>query len=104
MTTPTRKRSTSPAFQFYPKDFLSSSKVMRMTATERGIYITLLCVCWLEGSLPDDLGELAKLAGVRREQLARLWPRNLQSCFSSGRGGTLVNDRLEDERRKQQEF
>jgi uncharacterized protein YdaU (DUF1376 family) len=104
MATPTSKRTTAPAFQFYPKDFLSSSKVMRMTATERGIYITLLCVCWLEGGLPDDVSKLAKLAGVPLKQFSRIWPHNLQSCFTIVRGGKLVNERLDRERQKQAEF
>lgn len=104
MTTPTSKRTTSPAFQFYPKDFLTSPKVMNMTATERGIYITLLCVCWLEGGLPDDVKQLAGFARVPFKQFARIWPHNLQGCFVLARNGLLVNERLDKERRKQLEY
>ena len=104
MTTPTRKRTTSPAFQFYPKEFLSSAKVIAMTATERGVYITLLSIQWLDGSLPDDLAALARLVGINAKAFAKMWPHNLARCFTARHGGRLVNERLERERKKQAEF
>lgn len=97
---PTSKFTRSPAFQFYPKEFLSSSKVIAMTATERGIYITLLSMQWLDGSLPDDLPALARLTGVNQKQFTRMWPHNLARCFAV-KNGRLVNPRLEDVRREQ---
>lgn len=100
----TPQRNTSPAFQFYPKDFISSSKVQRMSLTERGIYICLLSHCWLDGSLPDDVGYLARLVGMRQPQFARLWASSpLHECFVS-RQGRLTHSRLDEERRKQSEY
>ena len=93
----------SPAFQFYPKEFLSSSKVIAMSATERGAYITLLSVQWLDGSLPNDLPALARLSGVAPKPFARMWPHNLARCFVL-KNGHFVNERLERERKKQAEF
>ena len=93
----------SPAFQFYPKEFLSSSKVIAMSATERGAYITLLSVQWLDGSLPNDLPALARLSGVAPKPFARMWPHNLARCFVL-RNGRFVNERLERERKKQAEY
>lgn len=93
----------APAFQFYPKEFLSSSKVIAMTATERGIYITLLSMQWLDGSLPNDLPALARLAGVNTRAFIRMWPHNLARCFTLT-DGRLVNERLERERVKQAEY
>lgn len=95
--------SKSPAFQFYPKEFLSSSKVIAMSATERGAYITLLSVQWLDGSLPNDLAALARLSGVAPKPFARMWPHNLARCFAL-KGGRFVNERLELERKKQAEY
>lgn len=103
MTTPTRKRTTSPAFQFYPDAFLSSTKVMAMSMTERGIYITLLCACWQDGSLPADMPSLARMVGVKERQFTKIWPHNLARCFTE-RGGRLVNLRLDQERKKQAEY
>lgn len=98
------KRTTSPAFQFYPKDFLASRKVDRMSMTERGIYITLLARCWDEDGLPTDLGELATMARMKRSQFERLWNGSaVRLCFTE-RGGKLYNERLDRERKVQVEF
>lgn len=96
-------QSTSPAFQFYPKDFLSSSKVGRMSMTERGVYITLLSHCWLDNGLPDDVSQIAKLAGMKQPQFVRMWAGPLHECFYA-KSGRLHNDRLDRERKKQVEF
>lgn len=93
---------SSPAFQFYTKEFLSSSKVIAMSLTERGIYITLLAVQWEDGSLPTDMPALAGIVGMKEAPFTRLWPHNLGRCFVV-RGGRLVNVRLEKERTKQEE-
>ncbi len=95
-------KEKSPAFQFYPKDFLTDSHVVGMTLQERGAYITLLCLCWMDGSVPVDLAALARLCRVSTAAFTRFWPA-IEPCF------TLVSDRLvqpriERERRKQVEF
>lgn len=89
----------SPAFQFYPKDFLTDSHVVAMTLTELGAYIKLLCLCWLDGSVPIDLAALARLCRVSTTAFARLWPA-LEPCFTV-LDGRLVQPRIERERRKQ---
>ena len=94
----------SPAFQFYPADWLSSAKVLRMTPAERGGYINLLAYQWLDQdcSLPDSDEELAVLSG-----LGELWFKgsasNLRSCFktSSTTPPRIANKRLRAEKDKQ---
>lgn len=101
----TDSTSKSPAFQFYPKDFLADEKVRVMTLQERGAYVTLLCLCWLEGTLPVDMGRLARLCGVPTATFQRLWPA-LEACFRvhSERPDRLIQPRLERERRRQATF
>ena len=56
------RKDRAPSFQFYPRDFISSSAVARMTPEERGGYIMLLCHAWdsdTPGILPDDDAALA---------------------------------------------
>jgi uncharacterized protein YdaU (DUF1376 family) len=97
-------RVSSPAFQFYPGDYLSSSKVQRMSMTERGIYQTLLSFQWLDGSLPTDLARLASMVGMKHRQFERMWTKGaLSECFIV-REGRFINERLESEREKQQAF
>lgn len=100
----TLKSTKSPAFQFYPRDFLSSRKVDRMSMTERGIYITLLAHCWIDRGLPTDLSELAAACRMKRDQFERVWSKGvLNQCFEL-RGDRFVNPRLEVERKAQAEY
>jgi uncharacterized protein YdaU (DUF1376 family) len=105
MATPIGKRTTSsPAFQFYPESWFSSSKVQRMSRTERGIYIDLLAYCWLENGLPTDVRKLAELVGQKPDRFGRMWANGpLNECFFE-RNGRLFNPRQERERKKQRQF
>ena len=92
----------SPAFQFYPSDFLADEKVLIMTNQEVGCYIKLLCVSWREGSIPKALPALAALCGESQKTMARLWP-HLSACFlpAPGHADRLIHPRLERERTAQ---
>jgi len=90
-----------PAFQFYPKDWLSDEHVMLMTLEERGAYIQLLCICWLEGSVPGDLTRMARLCQTDDNRMAELW-QSLEPCFRQ-QGDRWVHPRLDLERKKQDE-
>lgn len=90
----------SPAFQFYPQDFISDIKVKLMSPEAVGAYIFLLCHDWIETGIPDDEEALAILSGMRER-----WPEvslTVLKCFVKN-GEKLFNPRLEEERQKQQE-
>jgi len=89
----------APAFQFYPKDFLTDGHVAGMTLAERGAYITLLCLCWREGSLPFDMARLARMVDEPLPAFRRLWP-TLEPCFRK-ENARLVHPGLDQERAKQ---
>lgn len=57
------KELKSPAFQWYPRDVLSSERVQLMTLSEEGAYRRAIDFCWLGGSIPSDPKHLAKLIG-----------------------------------------
>ena len=97
------KSTRSPAFQFYPSDFLGSTKVQLMSTAEVGAYMLLLCACWQDGSIPSDTERLARLTRLRKTQFERIWTSTLSSCFTA-RGDRWVNTRLEYERRKQLDY
>lgn len=92
------RREQRPSFQFYPRDFLSSPKVRRMSCAERGAYITLLCDQWLEGPLEGDLGTLAARCSVPEEVFEAYWVGALAACFEVAEDGRVFNARLERER------
>lgn len=91
----------SPAFQFYPNDWLSSPRIATMSPAQEGAYIRLLCYDWTNNGIPGDEATL--------RQLSRL-PDGLAiepvlSCFGNHprRKGFLTSRRLLDERKKQSE-
>jgi len=101
----------SPAFQFYPQDWLASAKVAEMTLEEEGAYIRLICYCWMTGSIPADPARCAKMVGkgctvevATAVQLAfnqistTLQPNVNQTSTSDQR---MTHERLEKEREKQ---
>lgn len=97
--------SRAPAFQFYPKDFLADERVRLMSLAERGAYITLICHCWSEGTIPADVATLARVIGTPETALRKLWPA-VAPCFrpAAHDAGRLVHPRLEREIKKQRAF
>lgn len=95
--------SKSPAFQFYANEFLMDEHVALMSLQERGAYITLICKCWNEGTLPADLERLSKLCGAPLATFRKLWPA-IEPCFRANGDGRLMHPRLEKERKKQRDF
>ena len=92
-----------PAFQFYPKDFLTDLNVIEMTAEEVGGYMLLLSHLWINGgSLPDDDQQLAKLS-----KLGKRWTKGVRErvleCFYKKRG-KWRNKRCDAELKKQSVF
>jgi uncharacterized protein YdaU (DUF1376 family) len=90
----------SPAFQFYPADYLSSQRVQMMTLEEEGAYIRLLCYCWLHGTIPADLDMIARIIGKGGSTTVA---RVVQAMFNQHptNPALLVHERLETERKKQ---
>jgi len=100
---PAKRDAKSPAFQFYPKDFISSSKVQRMTLDEIGAYALLLSHCWLDDGLPTNVDQMARLVKTSASKFRRMWEGPLSECFVE-KNGRLINVRLDEERRKQADY
>jgi uncharacterized protein YdaU (DUF1376 family) len=95
------KRKKAPAFQWYPRDFMSDALVISMTLEQEGAYRRLMDVCWLENGLPSDVEHLWRLAKApTRERFARhIWP--LVGQKFQLKNGRWHHKRLDQERRKQ---
>lgn len=91
----------SPAFQFYPNDFLGSGAVSAMDLEEVGAYWMLLCYAWNEHGLPDDFSRMARWCRVSRRKFEVLWEA-IGPNFSL-RNGRWYNARMEREREKQEQ-
>jgi len=95
----------APAFQFYPKDFLSDGNQGEMSLKETGAYARLMCRCWLEMTIPDDITRAANLCGATTAEMRQMWPA-IRRCFrpSDVEPGRLIHPRLEKERVKQEAY
>ena len=86
----------SPAFQFYAADFLTGTALM--IDADVGQYIRLLCHEWVLGPLPADNPSLSRLLGGSSVSEA------VREKFVAKSDGRLINERLESERAKQNEY
>jgi len=85
----------APAFQFYPKDFLTDELVISMSNEEVGVYIKMLCADWLNDGLPGDPARLCRMFQCDEHTL------NICCESFTERDGRLFNNRLNREREKQ---
>lgn len=94
------KPEKSPAYQWYPKDVLTSARVAELSLAEEGAYRRALDFCWLNGDLPGTPQALAKIIGKGcttkiAAQVAKLFEE---------KDGRLQHERLNIERQKQADF
>ena len=91
-----------PAFQFYAGDWLRDENVMKMTLEQRGAYITLIAICWQEGSIPADIEELKLLFRVISDECLPVVLKRF--ILSDELPGRMVHKRLDSERATQAEW
>lgn len=95
----------SPAFQFYPGDYLSDKNTIPMTAEENGAYCLLMWVCWDQDGLADDMDELADIARLSNERFEPIWKRRIKKCFVwDEKKNRFFHPRLLKEIKKQKEW
>jgi len=96
--------NNSPAFQFYPADYLADPNVDMMTLEQQGAYVRLLCHAWRAttvGRLLNDRSTLFALARMTPEQ----WDQNSEAILRAFRvddDGYITQKRLVKEWEKQQ--
>lgn len=71
----------SPAFQFYPGEYLGDKNTIPMTTIENGAYCLLMWVSWEQDGLLNDLEELADIARMTVEAFEPIWNRRIKKCF-----------------------
>lgn len=88
---------------FYANDFRSSSRVKLMGRAGRGDYIMLLSAAWDDGSIPNDVEQLAVLADAPLADFKKTWPK-IEGCWVPMKGDPtrLVNAKMEEIRSEQQ--
>lgn len=98
---------TSPAFMFYASDAIADKNFRLMSLGERGLYLSMLCECWVNHSVPASNDALAKWLGFQTSEIQNtLTPRVLE--FFTEENGELKSPELEryrkelEDRRKKQ--
>ena len=84
---------TLPYYKWFWQDWRANRKIQRMSYIERGLYRELLDECWVEGSIPNDIKELADICGCPVQIMTDAW-QVLSSCFELLEDGKLINQKL----------
>lgn len=92
------------AFLFWARDWLTNENVVLMSPAAKGVYVDLLCHCWLEGSIPACSEHLQRIARLDAHAFAAIWTE-LSERFAPHptEAGRLVNRRMDEERAKAEE-
>jgi hypothetical protein len=86
-----------PYYKWLWRDFRSNRKVQRMGWAARGLLRELLDEAWAEGSIPNDVSELADICGCPVDVMTEAWPR-IEPCWRPDDSGRWVDDKLESMR------
>ncbi len=90
-----------PYFKWYPADAETDESYSVMTDLELGFYHRCLNKAWINGSLPAEPVELARVMKVSQVYLSRVWPVVGRRFDVSDTDPTrLINSRQESERIK----
>ena len=81
-------------YKWYPRDFLASSTVRKMSVTAKGVYRCLLDLQWEDGTVPEDYDEACLIIGASPEE-AESFKRFFAKCFPNGLNPKLDEQRLE---------
>jgi len=97
--------SKTPAFQFYPADWLKDPAVQAASSATRGAWINLLCRMWeseIRGLIIGTSDQIRKLAGCEKDEwetiLNELKELNIaivQDCPENVRKMSIINRRMQ---------
>lgn len=93
---------TAPAFQLYASDTMADKRYRSMSLEERGLYLSILCECWVNRSIPADPSSIGKWLGFPKEVIEAALTRNVLSFFVKD-GDELKSAELERYRTKLEE-
>lgn len=80
-------------YKWFPRDFLASSVVRRMSMTAQGIYRALLDLQWEDGSVPEDYADACLILKLTDAEADAFKPFYGQ-CFPNG-----INPKLDEQRK-----
>lgn len=69
-----------------------------MSLRERGLLITIMMECWINGSVPSDFADMAKILGLTADDVKFSYTTR-QSTFFHEEGGQLISKELDGYRK-----
>lgn len=72
---------TAPAFQLYASDTMADKRYRSMSLEERGLYLSILCECWVNRSMPADPQSIGKWLGYSQEVIETALTEDVLSFF-----------------------
>ena len=90
--------SDQPWFKFWSTDYLCDPDVDKLPLDAQGLLVRMWCVCNLQGYIPDDVEEVARLTRSRLQSCLLSYP--LCKPFFALRSGQLFSKRMETEKEK----
>ena len=98
---PARKREgimkDVPFFPLYAANIMASRPFRMMNLEQRGLWITLMMECWVNGSVPSNSIDMAKFLGLPAEEVSRSIS-SLQTFSLDEQGSHLISKELEEYR------
>jgi uncharacterized protein YdaU (DUF1376 family) len=88
---------TSPAFQFYVRDWIISTR--HLSPESRCAHIDLLSFGWEGGGIPDDLSALAAMCAMTPARFRKAWSE-IQGKWPLAEDGRRRNPRQESQRQE----
>jgi uncharacterized protein YdaU (DUF1376 family) len=85
-----------PMMPFFVKDWIAATS--HWSDAERGAYISLLAFQWVNGNVPPDVSQLARIMGTPDEEFERRWATVGKKFDGDKR--RLFNNRLEEHRKE----
>lgn len=90
-----------PFFPMYAAETLADGRFQAWSCEERGAWLTLVCLCWNDGDIPESQTVLGRLLHLDAVAMASAWSaigdRFVEVPYKPGR---LMSPRLEEERDK----
>jgi uncharacterized protein YdaU (DUF1376 family) len=77
---------TAPAFQFYASDTMADKRYRLMSLEERGLYLSMLCECWVNRGVPANPDELGQWLGYSAEKIRAALTQHVLSFFADQKG------------------
>ena len=87
-----------PWFKFWAADYLTDPDVYRLSLSAQGLLLRMWCACWIHGSLPDDIEEVACLVQIKTSIVSIDY--SIVKTFFVERDGRLFSARMERAKEK----